>query len=96
MANKNIETKVYNTIQNFKEEHQEEENPIVIITTKKTVYGNPRKHTIVGTERDWRAIVNTIRKNEEIFESVEVLEQMNAMLDKCVEGHCIHSWKDIK
>ena len=94
MPNKGMETKVYKTIQNFKEKHQEEQNPIVIITTKKTIFGTPKKHTIVGTERDWRAIVDTIRKRKETFESVEVLEQMNTMLDECVKNHCIHSWRN--
>lgn len=96
MTKKDMKTKVYKAIQDFKEKHQEEQNPIVIITAKKTIFGTSRKHTIVGTERDWRAIVNTIRKGRETFETVEVLEQMNAMLDKCVENHCIHSWEEIK
>ena len=82
MENKFAELEIETAINNYQLKHPEEDNPIVIITSKKNVFGRMESNIIVGNKNEWRGILENIRKKRETFVSVEMTNRIRTVADR--------------
>lgn len=82
MSNKYAMIDTETAINDYQRKHPDENNPTVIITSKKNVFGRMERNIILGSKNNWRGIIKNIRRKRETFISVEISPGDRIIIDR--------------
>ena len=81
MSNKSAVTDIETAIMDYKQNHPEEDDPTVIITSQKKIFGRVRNKVSIGGRGNWRGIIKSIRKRRETITSIEISAGVKEIMD---------------
>ena len=86
MSNKSAIIDTETLIMDYKQNHPGEDDPTVIITSAKTIFGKVQNKVSIGGRSNWRGIIKNIRKRRETISSIKISAGVKEIMDAIDEN----------